>query len=153
MKICSVCLKNDILCNACSKKIASGQVTQVDVDISRAIHKLGIDADFIRSIDAGEYFVIITDKKDSAIIIGRGGRNVKRIGTMLGKNIRIIEDSKDEKLFIERAIGAQVLGINKFYGQKEVHKIRVEGRYKSRVAPMESLVSKILGKNVKFVFE
>jgi transcription antitermination factor NusA-like protein len=153
MKICSVCLKNDLLCNACSKKVTSGQISKIDVDISRAIYKLGIEADFLKSFDFKDYYAVLADKKDSGLLIGRGGRNVRRLGIMLGKSLRIIEDTKDEKEIIENIISSPVLGVNKVYAKNEFYKIRVESRNKKRIDPLKSLVSEILGKEVRFLYE
>ncbi len=153
MKICSVCLKNDFLCNACNKRIASGHVSKTDVEMSRALFKLGIDADFIRSLDAGDYYVVVADKKGSGVLIGKGGRNSRRLTTVLGKNLRVIENVSDEKNLIEKIVGAPVIGINKVYGTKELYKVRVETRFRNRVESLSPLVSKIMDKNVKFVFE
>jgi transcription antitermination factor NusA-like protein len=152
-KICSICLKNDFLCNACSKKIQAGAVSEADVALSRALFKLGIEANFMKSVDAVNHVIVVSDKGNSGLLIGRAGRNAKRLSTMMGKNVRIIEHVNDEKMLIERVLGNPVLGINKIYGQNELYKIRLENRFKKRTDKMDSVVSKLLGKNVKFIFE
>jgi len=153
MKICSICLKNDLLCNACNKKLESGSISQADVAVSLALFRLGIPSNFIKAFDAKERIVIVADKKNSGMLIGRGGRNAKRLGTMLGKNVRIIEHVNDEKKLIESVISSPILGINKIYGNNEIYKIRIEDRFRRRVDNMSGVVGKVLNKNVKFVFE
>jgi transcription antitermination factor NusA-like protein len=151
MKICSVCLKSDILCPGCNKKLNTGAITKTDVDIVRSLFKLGIETDFIRSVDIGPVFILAT-KPQAGLLIGRSGRNAKRLGIMLGKDVRIIENTNDEKTLIERILGVQVLGINKVYGAKEIYKVRLERKSRFRVGDA-STVAKILDKNVQFVFE
>ncbi len=153
MRICNVCLKNDFLCNACNKKVVSGHISKTDVDVSRAVYKLGIDADFLKSLVTDDYYVVVADKSNSGLLIGRGGRNAKRISTMLGKNLRIIEHTNDEKDLVENIIGVPVMGINKVYSGKESYKIRVDPRFRKRAESLSPLVNKILNKNVKFVFD
>ena len=153
MKICGICLKNEFLCNACRKKIESGVVSKTDVSISRSLFKLNIFANFIRSIDAKNHIVIVADKKNSGLLIGRGGRNAKKLGTLLGKNVRIIEHVDDERKLIENVINSPILGINKIYGNNETYKIRIESRFRTRVDGLSGTVGKVLDKNVKFVFE
>lgn len=153
MKICGICLKNDFLCNACRKKIDSGQVSKGDVTVSRTLFKLDIFANFIRSIETKDCIIIVADKKDAAILIGRGGRNAKKIAQALGKNARIIEQVDDEKKMIENIISRPVLGINKIYGDGETYKVRIENRFRKRVGEMSPMVAKVIGKNVKFIFE
>ncbi|MBI3190369.1 KH domain-containing protein [archaeon] len=152
-KICNVCLKNDFLCNACNKSVLSGKVSTLDVSLSRAIYRLGIEADFSRAMDAGNYMIVLTDKNSSGILIGKGGRNSKRLGMMLEKNLRIIEDTNDEKKLIESIVSAPIVGINKVYGKEEYYKVRMEKRFKERVGSMSPVLSKVVGKEVKLMFE
>ena len=50
MKLCSICLKSEILCSGCSIKRSKGEITQTDINVSRAIHKIGLDnAEFLPS--------------------------------------------------------------------------------------------------------
>jgi transcription antitermination factor NusA-like protein len=151
MKICSVCLKSDILCPGCTKKLEKGMITKTDIEIERYLFKLGIETDFIRSVDVGTVFILAT-KAQASLLIGRAGNNAKRLGSMLGKSVRVIENTDDEKILIERILGVQVLGINKIYGARETYKIRLEKRTRFRVGD-SATVGKIINRNVQFVFE
>jgi hypothetical protein len=151
MKLCSVCLKSDILCPGCSKKLEKGAITNTDIGIERALFKLGIEVGFIRSVDLGDVFILAT-KPQTSLLIGRGGKNAKRLGIMLGRNVRVIENADDEKTLIERILGVQVLGINKVYGAHETYKVRLEKKARFRVGD-STAVGKIINKDVQFVFE
>ena len=152
-KICNVCLKNDFLCNACSKNLLSGKVSALDVSLSRAIYRLGLETDFNRAMDAGDYMIVLADKSNSGVLIGKGGRNSKRLGIMLEKNVRIIEDVNDEKKLIESIVSAPIIGINKVYGKEESYKVRMEKRFKDRVGGMSPVLSKAVGNEVRMIFE
>lgn len=151
MKLCSVCLKNDYLCGGCGKKLAKGEITKTDVDVSRALFKLGVDSDFLRSVDTDTLY-ILADRAQAGALIGRAGKNIKRLAIMLGRNVRIIESCDDEKALIERVLGVQVLGINKVYNKRELYKVRLERKARFRVNDTAA-VEKIINKNVQLVFE
>ena len=119
----------------------------------RAIFKLGFDAEFSKSVADERYMLILADKRNSGILIGRGGKNAKRLSIMLGKEVRVIEQTDDERKFIEKMISAPVLGINKIYGKKEFYKVRMERRFKQRVEALAPLLTKALNKEVTLVFE
>ena len=152
-KLCTVCLKSDILCAGCSRKLERGEITKIDMELERALFRLGIEVEFIKSFDEGNIYVMAT-KKQAGLLIGRAGRNAKRLGIMLGKGIRIIEATDDEKLLIERVLGFQVTGINKVYASgNEIHKIRMHRKYKERTANYSQVLAKMIGRPVSFVFE
>ncbi|MBI4154236.1 hypothetical protein HY501_02790 [Candidatus Woesearchaeota archaeon] len=152
MKICSVCLKNDILCTGCSKRLESGKISRADIDVSRAIFGAGLDADFMRAFHASGCLAIVADSVNTGLLIGKSGRNVNKLTKAMGMEVRIIEHMNDEKKLIEKAISAPILGINKSYGKYEIYKIKLEKRFRKRENLMP-LVSQLLNKNVKFVFE
>jgi transcription antitermination factor NusA-like protein len=153
MKICSVCLNSDLLCGGCSRKLEKRIITETDVNVSRAVFKLGFDAEFLRSVDSDKCIVLLADSRNSGLLIGRGGRNARRLSIMLGKDIRVIEQINDERKLIEKIINTPVLGINKIYGKSELYKVRLERRFKNRVENLVPLVSKVINKDVTIVFE
>lgn len=158
MKICKVCLESDILCSACNRRLESGVISRVDVDLSHAIYKFGkeksINIDFLSSIESDGRVFVVVESRHAAKFIGPGGRNIKKISEMLGRQVKLIEKSEgSEKQVIEKMIGAPVLGINKTYSPAESYKVRVERRYARLVQPLGGVVGKALGKNISFIFE
>ena len=153
MKICQVCLSSDILCNGCGKKLEKGLMSETDIAISRAIFKLGLDAEFSKSAGHSNCIIVLADSRNSGLLIGRGGRNAKRLSTMLGKELRVIEQTGNEKTLIEKIVSAPILGINKIYGRTELYKLRIERRFRKRVEGMAPLLAAVLGKEVRMVFE
>ena len=158
MKICKVCLQSDMLCGACSKKVESGQVKQIDIKLSRVLNKVNkeksFDMDFIHAIEDGSRLFVVVESKHAARFIGSGGRNIKELSKLLGKQVKLLEKAEgSDKHVIEKLIGAPVLGINKLYSNGESYKVRVESRYIKSVQPLSNVVGMMIGKKVSFVFE
>lgn len=151
-KICKICLNNDILCQACDNALKTGRITKADVDLSRAVHKLGINADFLKSADSGLLY-ILADRKDARILIGREGRNSRKLEAALKRKLRIIE-KRDEKDIIEKVLGTDIIGVNVLYTPKERYRIRVQKIFRNRVKPDSVAALKdLLGKDYEVVFE
>ncbi len=142
-----------MLCGGCSKKLEKKMISELDINVSRALFKLGFDADFAKSIENEKYVLLLADRKNSGLLIGRGGRNAKRLSIMLGKEVRVIEQMDDERKLIEKIISTPILGINKIYGSSELYKVRMEKRFKNRVESLVPLISKAINKEVRMVFE
>ena len=149
--ICSICRKSDLLCGACSSLLAEGRVTQAEVDVSRAVERLVPGAAFLRAVSDGRRLVIVAGA-DAGKIIGKGGKNAKELGRLLGKEIDVIEQG-DEKRMVEKMLRVPTLGINKVYGQQEKYRVRIEKRYRGRVRADTALIGKVLSKPVEIVFE
>jgi transcription antitermination factor NusA-like protein len=150
-KICAICRKSDMLCQGCNKLLEDKKITRTDVELTRALEKLGMDVEFSRTLDYPARIIIIAGK-DSGRIIGRQGRTALQLSKLLGKEIDIIEEG-DEKKMIEKMLRVPTLGINKVYGQEEKLRIRVERRFRLRIKTDSSLISKVLSKPVEIIFE
>ena len=150
-KICAICRQSDMLCNACNRLVEEGKVSRTDVDVSRVIEKLKINAEFFRTVNYENRIIIIAGN-DSGKIIGKGGKNAKELTKILGKEIDVIEEG-DEKKMIEKMMRVPTIGINKVYGQQEKYKVRVERRFRPRVRMSVGLMGKILGKQIELIFE
>jgi len=151
-KICKICLNNDILCQACNAKLESGKITPIEVGISRILHKLGIEAGFIKAVERGMVY-ILADKKNARILIGRNGRNSKKLEAELKKKIRIIENT-EEKGVIESILGTDIIGINILYSPKEKYRIRVQRFFRNRVNNEKiNVINSLLDKDFEVVFE
>ncbi len=151
-KICKICMNNDMLCQACNGKLSKGEIAPVEVEIVRALHKLEIEADFVRAVYDG-FVYILADKRDARLLIGRGGRNSKKLELEMKKKVRIIENA-DEKEVIERVLGADIIGINIVYSPRQTRKIRVQRLFRHRVKPDSvKALGSLLDKEYEVVFE
>ena len=151
-KICKICLNNDILCQVCNANLESGKITLIEVGISRILHKLGIGADFVKAVERGMIY-ILADKKNARLLIGRNGRNSKKLEAELKKKVRIIENT-EEKDVIESVLGTDIIGINILYSPKEKYRIRVQRIFRNRIKNEHLLaLNALLGKDYEVVIE
>src|SRR3989344_1527263 len=125
LKICSICAKNDILCGACGKKVESGEITNNDVKISRCLFGIDDSLAYLKSLEAGGRIYIMVEEPAMGKIIGRAGKNVKKLAGVLGKDVKVLQ-KEDEKAMLEKALNTPVNGINKVYGENEFYRIRFD---------------------------
>ena len=149
-----MCLASDILCTACAKKVESGEITDSDLKISRALYKAGGKAvEFINVIDTPRMSFVIVDKKHVKDVIGKGGRTSKELEKALGKKVRIIEKG-DKKEMAENILGVPVIAINVLYAGTEKYKIRVDKKMQSRIRKeYVEVLDSLLDKHVQMAFE
>lgn len=160
--ICEVCLKtDDILCPADEKKLQDGVISELDVKVARLLYKMIGDAEveFKKAVEAGDLVVLIVGLGQAALVIGKGGKNVKTLMRELGKRVRVIEDTKDvKKLATDLLLPARVFGVNVVFrpGGGQYYKVLIPGADRSKLpAPpevLEDIITKITGKDSKIVF-
>jgi len=151
-KICKICLNNDILCQACNSRLEEGKITQLDVNISRILHNLGVGAEFVKAVNNGMIY-ILADKRNSRLLIGREGRTSKKLESELKAKVRIIENAEDRGV-IERVLGTNIIGINILYSPKETYRIRLQRVFRNRVKDEHvAAINSLLGKNYELIFE
>lgn len=148
LPICDVCLKSGILCQGCEKKLKSGEITPVELDIAIILYKLGDGKiGFKKTIDMGELLVIVTDKDQVGKLIGKGGKIVRAISKEIGKKVRVVGEDSDLKSVAKDLLApARISGINIVYGKdgREKYKIRVKKedarRIPSKLEQLNSII-------------
>ena len=131
--ICDICLRSSILCLACREKMDRGDITESDVNVSRSLFEVSDRFRSLRSItitkviETPNNIILVPEKGDAARIIGKGGTIAKELTKLLGKNVRIIEQTSDRREFIEKMIfPATISAMNVLYTDKgEVLKILI----------------------------
>ena len=105
--ICAVCLNSDILCRSCNKRLDSGEVSDADVRVSRALFRMSGSLKLMREItvkkvaETGRYIIIVCGRGDAARCIGKSGSTAKKLEKELGKKVLIVEQSPDVNGFIK----------------------------------------------------
>jgi transcription antitermination factor NusA-like protein len=105
--LCSFCLKSGILCQKCSARLKSGEISELDLKIARLLLSLEEkypslqNVYFHRALEAGKTIALIVGYGDVPRLLGYGGRIIKTLGEKTGRNIRILEDGVDERKFLE----------------------------------------------------
>ena len=150
--LCVMCRKSDMLCSGCQQKLDRGELSQTDVELVRAINKINLDAEFMRSVDAGRKIYVIAKKEYSRKLVGRQGRSVNQLSALLKKDIQIVKDDEEKKM-IESILSVPVIAINIIYSSDEIRKIRIETSFRNKLKANESDLEKIFEKKYKIVFE
>ncbi len=139
--ICEVCLNSDILCMACKKKLDEGKVTENDIKVSKIVNEIAktfkpLDGIEIKKVIEGKNISVIVCKKgDGPRLVGKDGVMIKKLSKLLGKPLRVVEESEDVKEFVQNLIQPiPVIGLNIIYKpEKEVLKVIIP---KGRKIPM-----------------
>jgi transcription antitermination factor NusA-like protein len=105
-ELCSFCLKSGILCQKCSAKVKSGEITDLDLKIARLLQNLEEkypslqNVTFYKAVDVGKTLAIIVGHGDVPRILGYGGKIVKSLSDETGKSVRILEYGVDDRKFL-----------------------------------------------------
>ncbi|MFP4045928.1 MAG: KH domain-containing protein [Candidatus Aenigmatarchaeota archaeon] len=159
--ICDVCLKNEMLCEGCSKKLEDGEISEEAVTISRLLYRLREnypyleDAEIKRIFSAEELVIIIAAEGDVGKVVGKGGEVVKRIADELDNPVRVVEYSSDIKDFVRNLLpNIKVYGINEVFSPDgKYYRIVISEEHKNRLVLSEeevsSLVEDVSGEKIK----
>ncbi len=165
--ICEICLKNDILCGGCQKKLDDGEITKLDVEVSRIVYKLSQkykslkDVEIIKAFESGNSIYVLTNPNDVPKLIGKAGKVCKELGKELGKTVYVISADKDDiDEFIASLIKPVVIkGVNILYlpNGEEIRRYRVSKKAKQRMRVKKDEVVRIVGdlfnKKIEIIFE
>ncbi len=118
--LCEPCIEAEELCENCSKALEEGKITHIDVAISHVLGKIQRkehleNADFVKALDLGKLVVIVATGK-IGVFIGKKGKIVTPISRELGKRVRVIEQTPDEKKMIQDLVGkAGIVSFNRVF--------------------------------------
>lgn len=122
-KICTVDLKSGILCPKCEKRVKSGEISKLDLEVARTL--LNMEGKypalqkvfFHKAIESGNTLVILVSKGDVQKILSYGGRILKEIAERTKKKkIRILASNEETRRFLEDLFApASILTINKIW--------------------------------------
>lgn len=160
--ICEVCLRSEILCNACQEKFNNGELNEIELEVLRFLYKLSErvkslkNVNIIKVIDSG-VLLIITGRGDAAKIVGRKGSIVKVLAKRFKKNIRVLEEATSFRKFIQDLISPVSLnGINMLYTEnKKIYRIRIPTRSHLLLSPesFSEIVEDLFDYKAEIVFE
>jgi len=161
--ICKSCAWAKTLCPQCSQELNSGNISNLDVEISRILYRINEThnisrASFCKSINFSNVVVILTDC-EPGLLIGKRGIVVSAISHALNRRVRILRKDSDVKRLISDLISpAKLVGINSVYSNKsEKFKIRIQNDPKSPlyldVPTLQSVIKSWLKKDVELFIE
>lgn len=123
--ICGICMNSDMLCMACKKKLDEGSISEADVRLARAVKTLAstfkvLDNITIKKVLEGNTIIVmLCGMGDRPKLVGREGVVINRLSKIMGKPVRVVEETEDMKDFIKNIIHPVPLeGINVVYSNE-----------------------------------
>jgi len=163
--ICNVCLKSDVLCSQCSEKLENDKITELDIQVSRKLKELSNDHGSLRdstiegTYEAENVVVIITGAGDGAKVVGRSGEIVKKVADEVGKPIRVVENSENDRDVINGLLSpGEIQSINTvFKPEGQSKKIVVDEQFEDKINmnqnELEEAIQEITGTGYELAFE
>ncbi len=166
LPICVFDAKSGLLCQECQAKLERGEITPIEVEISKAVVKLEErfptlkDVTIGGAVEVGPFVVLKVEEKNILNIIGPKGKIIIKIESMVKKNIRVVEDTNDVQRVIESLLsGIEIIGINKIFvpdGSEEL-KIRVRSVDRNKLPAsgeeLRKIIYKLTGELTRLSFE
>ena len=106
-ELCSFCLKSGILCQKCSSKVKSGEISDLDLKIARLLLSLEEkypslqNVCFYKAVDVEKTLAIVVGHGDVPKLLGYSGKIIKTIGDETSKNVKVLEYGVDDRKFLE----------------------------------------------------
>jgi transcription antitermination factor NusA-like protein len=159
--ICDICLRSSILCSGCKRLIDEGKITVPDINVSRKIFEVSErfkspkTVTIKRVIETDNNILIVPVEGDASKIIGKEGLIVRELSRIMGKNVRVIEETRDKREFIERIVfPAKVSGMNVLYTEDgEVLKVVLNRKPGISEENLREIMKEVHGDNVRIVSE
>lgn len=150
--ICGVCLKSEILCNGCQRKIDTGELPVEAVEVSRMLYELSKSITSLENVEIKDMignedvFIIITKEGDAPKVVGRNGKIVKKIANIVDKPVRVLGDSDSIEDVSRNLIAPlDIESINTvFTPEGETKKVIVDKEKKNRVPISKSLFKEVV---------
>lgn len=131
LPVCEEDLNSGKLCQECKDKLEKGQINQLDVELSKILHKLSRKETIINCPDLvkteeleGDQAIAIVEG-DPAALIGRGGRIIRLISDQLGKKLRVVKKGTVNQVTDDLINPVKSYGVNTLY--------RTDGEVRKRV--------------------
>ncbi len=106
-ELCSFCLKSGILCQKCSAKVKSGEISELDLKIAQLLLSLEgkypslQNICFYKAIGVGKTLAIVVGHGDVPRLLGYGGKIIKALGDETRKSVRVLEYGVEDRKFLE----------------------------------------------------
>jgi transcription antitermination factor NusA-like protein len=140
--LCNFCLKSGILCSKCQSKIKSGEVSETDLEIARLLLSLEAtnptlqDVHFHKAVEADGVLALIVGRGDMPSFLGQGRKIIKILEEKIGKTIRVLEESVDDRKFLEDLFAPlSIITINTIWLPDGTTETRVILRRRGRTPP------------------
>lgn len=162
--ICKVCMKSDLLCNACAERIGEQEIKINEIKMFRRLNKFLKKQKSLKDVEIKRAvgintLIIMTRNEDVSKLIGKEGSLVKKLARELNIPIRIIgEPSNINDLVNDVLFTVPVMGINILYKPEgELFRVRIPKAHRARLPIAFSVLASIsrhmFNENVDVIFE
>ncbi|MBI1973179.1 transcription elongation factor NusA [Candidatus Micrarchaeota archaeon] len=147
--ICETCIKADILCSGCEARLASGQVSETDLQVARELYEMEKEgkADkptFDKTVTV-DGLVIIQTSGRVADLVGKGGKLVKDLSERLGKKVRVVSKGDAKSTISDLVYPVRLRGVNKVFTTKGDHtKIILDKKDMKKVSMSEETLRRAI---------
>jgi transcription antitermination factor NusA-like protein len=157
MPICDICLVSPNLCEICKAKLEKGEITKLDVFISKFLHKMfrkgyiSKNPSFIRAIELEDMVILLTDQ-NPAYLIGIKAKVLKDLSQQLGKKVKIINIKEGVRSAVRDYIYPEVrFQISKLYlpDGKTITKIKIPKSRRINVKEFERILETVFNEKFK----
>ncbi len=96
-----------MLCQKCSAKVKSGEISELDLKIARLLLSLEEkypslqNVYFHKAVDVDRTLAVIVGRGDVPRLLGYGGKIIKALSAKTGRAIRVLEYGADDRKFLE----------------------------------------------------
>lgn len=164
LPICSLDAKIGILCPKCEARLRSGEISEVDVEVSFMLAKSASNLPFLAKITLNRVYEV---DGDLVLVLGRGeaiqilpNRDaVKKLEELLGRKVWLTEGDSDDRRFLEGLLyPARILTLNTVWlpdGSRQMKAI-IPGRgrrFPVNIEKVRKIVKKIRGIELVVEFE
>ncbi|MFN3803708.1 MAG: transcription elongation factor NusA [Pyrobaculum sp.] len=156
---CEFCVKTRVLCQKCQSLLDSGRFQWLDVEVSDAILKVErkinlSEVEYIKSYETDDFIVILM-KNTRRVPRGAFMQLEKELTSVLGKNVRVVEQGSVNEIIAQLVSPARLLTISTSWlpdGTTEtVVKIPARELRRLPIRPerLQAVIGQISGANVK----
>jgi len=111
--LCRMYAARQVLCADCERKLASGAISEYDVEVARALHELiGDEAGFIKAVDTEGKVIVVAKPAKMGRIIGLGGVNLRDLAERVGKPVKVVGQGDFNDTAATLVAPARINGIN-----------------------------------------
>ncbi|MGQ9641380.1 MAG: hypothetical protein ACUVUF_04550 [Candidatus Bathycorpusculaceae bacterium] len=96
-----------MLCQKCSAKLKSGEISELDLKIARLLLSLEEkypslqNVFFHKAVDVDKTLAVIVGPGDVSRLLGYGGKIIRALSEGMGKSIRVLEYGAEDRKFLE----------------------------------------------------
>ncbi|MCC6017606.1 MAG: transcription elongation factor NusA [archaeon YNP-WB-040] len=157
LPICIICLRSGILCKSCQSKLDSGEIEDIDIQISKLFLELENRFPELRN---STFYKAVNADDTIILLVGSGGKIPKTTWnkialTMkhkLGKNVKIVEKTMSIRQLAEQILfPVKVKSVNTIWlpdGSCENH-VKISKTDTSRLKFSKDVAEKILSRFIK----